>query len=84
MPSGEVLFYKVGGSEDRGFGYIVPDDGDGDRESNVWFGSRALSGSFRPTRGDRVRYQLDDGANRPAADFVQLLENLITTLEGED
>src|ERR1700730_2928487 len=57
MPSGEILFYK---SEEpgRGYGYIIPDDSEGDREENVWFGSRSLTKSYsRPERGDRVKYQ---------------------------
>jgi cold shock CspA family protein len=81
MPTGEVLFYKSD-EPGRGYGYIIPDDGDDDRESNVWFGSKCLTKAYdRPERGDRVRYRLNDGNHKPSADLVQLLENLVTTID---
>lgn len=60
MPTGKILFFKEKGPS--GWGFIVPDDGSGKREENIWFGGKAAFGmQFRD--GDRVDY--DPGNYRP-------------------
>jgi cold shock CspA family protein len=41
---GKVLFYKHNEHDLSGFGFIVPDDSDGDRWKNIWFGPRSTQG----------------------------------------
>ncbi|WP_338830446.1 hypothetical protein [Bradyrhizobium sp. 27S5] len=73
------------------FGFIVPDDGGGRREENLWFGGRAANG-VRFYSGDRVDY--DPGNYRPGkgptAARVRLIEpeaggrpEKVTTIWGE-
>ena len=77
-------------TEDNGYGFIRPDDSDGSREKNVWFGRHALQGA-EAKRGDRVRYILFS-ETRPgkgrAADRLWIIADdsaneSVTTLHGE-
>ncbi|SIO24720.1 Cold shock protein, CspA family [Bradyrhizobium erythrophlei] len=88
MPKGTVLFWKDNEAPKRGgFGFISPDDTPDKRETNVWFGSKALNGL---TVRQRDRVDFDFGNYRPgkgpSAAHVRLIEDdreEITTLAGE-
>jgi len=87
---GTVLFWKKhGDSQFGGFGFIVPDDTPNNRETNLWFGPRALNNGVTVRSGDRVDF--DEGNYRPgkgrSASHVRLIEDddddKIETIHGE-
>jgi CspA family cold shock protein len=67
MPTGVVQKYF----EDRGFGFIRPDDGGGD----IFFHVRFFLEKTEPTKGDRVEFEIgtDSTSGRPKAERLRLL-----------
>ena len=54
--------------DDRGFGFITPDDGDPD----VFVGDKALPAGYEPKPGDRVSFEVEtDRQGRARAANVQ-------------
>jgi cold shock protein len=67
VPTGKVKWYNP----DKGFGFIVRDDGSGD----VYLHSTALpSGTTTVANGQRVEFGVADGRRGPQALHVRLLE----------
>ena len=67
MAQGVVVGFK----DDRGFGFIRPDDGGGD----IFVHARNIANADKLNQGQRVSFEIvtDDRRNKPRADRVRVI-----------
>lgn len=66
MNTGTVKFFN----DERGFGFIQPDDGGKD----IFVHVNGLNGDFSLLEGDKVSYEVEEGRKGPNAVNVSIVE----------